>query len=124
MNLFDSEVPVVPAGFTSHILPHFKVTQTVMFESCLKMLNPRHHAEMAQNYRWVFQPSVMSISTSSQFSLLFVALKGLWLQTAGKRMLCREMAVGIPGGSGSATRLELLPLSRCRSLIFVWVKQP
>lgn len=98
-DLFDSEVSVMPAGFTSHILPHFKVTQTVMSESCLKMLNPRDHAEMAQNYRWIFQPSVMSISTSSQFSLLFVAFKGLWLQTADKRMLCRDVTGGIPGRS-------------------------
>lgn len=112
-DLFDSEISVMPAGFTSHIPSHFKVTQKVMFESCLKMLNPRDDAEMAQNYRWIFQPSLMSVSTSSPFSPLFVAFKGLWLQTTEKRMLCRDMTVGVPGrsvrgGSGSANRLELL----------------
>lgn len=102
-DLFDSEVSVMPAGFNSHILPRFKVTQTVMFESCLKMLNPRDHAEMAQNYRWIFQPLLGSIPTSSPVSLLFAAFRGLWLQTAEQRMLCRDITGGIPGGSGSAT---------------------
>lgn len=89
-DLFDSEVSVMPAGLTSHILPHFKVTQTMMFESCLKVLNPRDHAEMAQNYRWIFQPSDMSISTSSQFSLSFLLL----LKACGYRQLRRGCCAG------------------------------
>ena len=67
---------MVSAGFTSHILPHCRMTQTVMSESCLKMFNPKDHAVMAQNYRLISQPSLMEISTSFPFPLLFVAFKG------------------------------------------------
>lgn len=70
------EVSVVSAVFSSHILLHCRMTQTVMSESCLKVFNPKDHAVMAQNYRWISQPSLTEISTSSPCPLLFVAFKG------------------------------------------------
>lgn len=103
-DLFDSEVSVLSAGFTSHILPHCRMTQTVMSESCLKTFNPKDHAVMAQNYRWISQPNTHTHThpprrfplppLSVSFLLL---LKVQWLQTTKKRPLCRDVTAGIAG---------------------------
>lgn len=76
-DLFDSEDSAVSAGFSSHILPHRGMTQTVMSESCLKMFNPKDHAVMARNYRWISQTSLVEIPPPCLSPLLFVAFKGL-----------------------------------------------
>lgn len=75
-DLFESEVSVISGGFTSHILPHCRMTKTVMSESCLKMFNPKVDAMIAKNYRWISQSSLVEISTSSPFTFLFVTFKG------------------------------------------------
>lgn len=78
-DLFESEVSVVSGSFTSHILPHCRMTKMVMSESCLKMFNPKDDAMIAKNYRWIslswrFPPPPLSLS----FLLL---LKAQRLQT-------------------------------------------